>query len=112
MSAPRMIKIAYPENQLVQRYIGSRQVQGKELEFFLSDGAIRKGFVTGIDDDSIQITRIPDLTSSLLSIAHIIEISETGLTFNDLPEDQRESAQKFTKIFRRVSENELNGKDS
>lgn len=107
MTAPKMINIAYPANQLVQRYIGSRQVQGRELKFFLSDGASRVGYVTGLDDDAVQITRVPELTSSLLSTAHIIEVEETGRTFEELPEDQRESVQKFTKIFRRVSENEL-----
>lgn len=108
MSQPKIVNIAYPDNQLTQRFIGSRQVQGRELEFFMSDGAIITGFVTGLDDDSVQLCTLPNLTATLLSTLHIVQVRETGQTLDDLPADQVEDAKKFTKIFRRVSERELN----
>lgn len=112
MSQPKTVNIAYPENQLTQRFLGSRQVQNKELEFYLSDGAIIKGFVTGLDDDSVQVCALPELTATLLSTRHIVQIRETGFTLDDLPPSQAEDAKKFTKIFRRVSERELNRDDA
>lgn len=108
MTHQKMVNIAYPDNQLTQRFIGSRQVQEKELEFFMSDGAIIKGFVTGLDDDSVQLCTLPDLTATLLSTMHIVQVKETGQTLSDLPPGQAEDARRFTKIFRRVSERELN----
>lgn len=107
MTAPKTLHIAYPDNQLVQRYVGSRQVQGKELELTRSDGVTVTGFVTGLDDDVVQLCATPNLDAILLGIPHIIAYGETGRTIDDLPADQIEEAKRFTKIFRRVAENEL-----
>lgn len=107
MTHPKTVNIAYPDNQLTQRFIGSRQVQGKELEFFMSDGAVITGFVTGLDDDSVQLCTLPGLTATLLSTMHIVQIKETGGIMDDLPGSQADEVKKFTKIFRRVSEREL-----
>lgn len=113
MTTPKRLNIAYPDNQLVQRYVSSRQVQGKELEFTSSDGVITSGFLTGLDDDAYQVCATPELNSVLLSIPHVIRVVETGRTFADLPTGQSEDVQRFTKVFRRVSENELSrGMDS
>lgn len=107
MTVPKTLNIAYPDNQLVQRYIGSRQAQGKELEIKRSDGVIMTGFVTGLDDDAVQLCATPNLDAVLLGIPHIVSYGETGRTLDDLPADQIEEAKRFTKIFRRVSDNEL-----
>lgn len=107
MTVPRTINIAFPENQLTQRYIGSRAVQGKELEFFLSDREVVTGFVTGIDDDNLQVCTTPSLEAEMLSTRHVLRVRQTGRGIEDLPEDQIEDARRYTKIFRRVADNEL-----
>lgn len=107
MSQPKVIDIAYPENQLTQRYLGSRAVQGKELEFFLSDNEIVTGFVTGIDDDNLQVCVTPSLGAEMLSTRHVLRVRETGKILEDLKGSDLEDARRYTKIFRRVAENEL-----
>lgn len=107
MSQQRSIDIAYPENQLTQRYLGSRALQGKELEFFLSDTESITGFVTGIDDDSFQVCTTPSLDAELLSTRHVIRVRETGKSLDDLRGSDGEDARRYTKIFRRVAEREL-----
>lgn len=108
MSQQKNIDIAYPENQLTQRYFGSRAIQGKELEFFLPDGEIVTGFVTGLDDDSIQVCTTPGLSATLLSTRHVMQVRETGMTLDSLKGSDSEDARRYTKIFRRVAERELN----
>ena len=107
MSQPKIIDIAYPENQLTQRYLGSRAVQGKELEFTLSGGQVVTGFVTGIDDDNIQVCTTPGLDAEMLSTRHITRVRETGRVLEDLQGPDLEDARRYTKIFRRVAEREL-----
>lgn len=107
MSQPKIIDIAYPENQLTQRYLGSRAVQGKELEFKISDGQVITGFVTGIDDDNIQVCTTPGLDAEMLSTRHVMRVRETGKSLDDLRGSDGEDARRYTKIFRRVAEREL-----
>lgn len=112
MTQPKIVSIAYPENQLVQRFIGSRQIQGKELRFYLSGGwGTVVGFVTGLDDDGIQVCDTTTLKASILSTAHVVHIEETGKTFDDLPAGDAEDIKRFTKIFRRVAQKELSRDD-
>lgn len=107
MTTPRTINIAYADNQLIQRFLGSRGVQGKIIEFFLSDGAVVRGLTTGMDDDGYQVCEIPSLTATILSTDHVIQMRETEETIDDLPADLIEDAKRFTKIFRRVADKEL-----
>ena len=107
MSHPRPINVAYPENQLTQRFFASRSLQGKLLEFYLSDGTAVKGFITGLDDDNLQICALPNLAAMLLSTNHLAQVCETGKTIEDLAPQDIEKARKYTKIFRRISEKEL-----
>lgn len=111
MTQPRQLAIAYPDNQLTQRYLAARAIQGKELEFFLPDGTIIKGYVTGIDDDNYQVCASDGLNAELVSTRHAFNIRETGKTFNDLPPADAEDVKRYTKIFRRVAENELSRQD-
>lgn len=107
MSTQRRLDIAYPDNQLTQRYLAARAIQGKELEFYFPDGIIIKGYVTGIDDDNYQVCVSDGLNAELLATRHVFSVRETGKTFNDLPPAEAEEVKKYTKIFRRISENEL-----
>lgn len=108
MSQQKSIDLAYPENQLTQRYFGSRALQGKELEFFLSDSTVITGFVTGLDDDHIQVCTTPGLRATLLSTRHIVQVKESGQTLDNLTGSTADDARRYTKIFRRVAERELN----
>lgn len=106
-TTPRRLDIAYPDNQLTQRYLAARAIQGKQLEFMLSDGAAIKGFVTGIDDDNLQVCAGDDMKATLLSTRHVMQVNETGETIDSMPSWMHEDLKRFTRIFRRVSENEL-----
>lgn len=111
MTTPKTLNIAYPENQLTQRYLAARAVQGKELEFFMHDQEPVKGYITGIDDDNYQVCVSDGLNAELLSTRHVFNVRETGKTFNDLSPADAEEVKKYTKIFRRISENELSRPD-
>lgn len=111
MTQPRQLAIAYPDNQLTQRYLAARSIQGKELEFSLPDGTVIKGFVTGIDDDNYQVCASDGLNAELVSTRHAFNIRETGRTFSDLSLEDEEAVKRYTKIFRRVAEKELSGSD-
>lgn len=107
MTQPKHLNIAYPENQLSQRYYAARSLQSKEVVFYMSDGRDVKGFVTGLDDDVVQVCAGEEMKASLLYIPHIVQVLETGETIDTMPSRMQEDLRKYTRIFRRVSENEL-----
>ena len=107
MTQPKHLNIAYPANQLTQRYYAARALQSKEIVFYMSDGRDVKGFITGLDDDAVQVCAGDEMKASLLYIPHIIQVVETGNTIDTMPKEMQEDLRRFTRIFRRVAENEL-----
>jgi hypothetical protein len=99
------IQIGMRRDQIMQRYLARRIFQERELAIVDATGEERIGFITGIDDEVIQMSVIPDGDESdpraaLVSRYQMTSIEETGRKLTDLPEGVRVKIRDYGSILR------------
>lgn len=106
------MNLSLEEDQLFQKFVGRAATKQHEVRFVSLD-LDYVGFVTGLDEDWIQLTltgtdhKSPDrLASTLLRLSNLSAVSETGRTVADLSENEAAQVRSFTSLFRKISQAE------
>lgn len=73
-----MDNFALADDHMFLNTLIHRIAKEKEVRFFTIDGTISEGFITGLDEEWIQITTTQNQTLVLINIMNITKIEETG----------------------------------
>lgn len=92
-------KLAQDDAVMFERNISIIASKTREIVACTAAGVECVGFVAGLDDEWIQICRSEDGTSMSLLRRDVIEVSETGQTLHDFPEDVRTKIRDRTRMF-------------
>ncbi len=93
----RRSDFALPDDTMFINTIILRVAKEKEVTFVTVSGLEHTGFITGIDDEWIQITTTKDRRLVLLNILNVESIEETGKTIRsvDLSREDKERIKKY-----------------
>lgn len=102
------VSIGLPGDQIMQRYLVRRIFREAEFRFQLSDGTAREGFITGIDDEFVQVSTSDEPPRALLLRRSVIgEISETGHRLADKAPALQERIRQYSSALRNACERSL-----
>lgn len=100
--------VALPGDSMWQRAIAKRVVRKVEVSFALLDGTSISGWVTGLDENWLQLTD-RRLEMHIISLDKVVALTETGFKFHEVdftPED-RQKFEAFTNRFNKVCQETL-----
>lgn len=102
------VSIGLPGDQIMQRYLVRRIFREAEFRFQLSDGSVREGFITGFDEDFMQVSTSDETPRALLlQRSAILEIGETGKRLADKPPMLQERIRQYSAALRNACERAL-----
>lgn len=108
--------VSLPDDEMWQSFVAIRVVRKSLLEFTTVNGEKVEGFITGIDDDWLQITTRHGLNAVLLHISNISKVMETGQKLmslfesNEYSQDDVRKVEKFSANTRAAAHEFLRGK--
>lgn len=94
--------LALPGSSMWVKALASCIVRKTELKIHVADGGSYVGFVTGLDEEWMQMTRTRGITPVWLSIAQITSIEDTGRRLQDAfpnKEDQEKVRNLFNALY-------------
>ena len=102
------VSIGLPGDQIMQRYLVRRIFREAEFRFQLSDGSLREGFITGFDEDFMQVSTSDEPPRALLlKRTAIVEIGETGQRLADKAPALQERIRQYSSALRNACERAL-----
>ncbi len=107
------IDIALPSGQCAQRFFVRRIYRYAEFVFHLMDGGERQGYVTAMDDQTIQISTSDEEQPKAVLIpwSAVVDIEETGTDLSDkFPGSEfQKDIKSYTRALRLQAEFALSG---
>lgn len=99
--------IALSGNELLQKFIARRVAKELEVSVTYSTGGEVTGFITGLDEDWLQVTSTRRLSSVLINLSTVGTIQSTGRHLRDLPPRDREKVKGYLFAIKKTSVREL-----
>jgi hypothetical protein len=116
-----MYDFALDADTMFQRSMAKRIQRFVELEFKTADSISYRGYITGLDEDWLQIFDRETSLNIWLNLCQLVSVSETGLTLRDsnLDDETKLLIENFTSAIRKKADqaeesykNELQGSRS